>query len=133
MTTTKQSWLKRSLAVLMAVMMVMSMGVANVFAAGGEGDGTVPAAGYSTEKTENSTMSLTAGENTYYFDDVASAFAAVDNTAITGDVTLKVLKDTEYNYGAGSPTLFTRTGSDVTLDLNGQTLKLAGVDAGEAG
>ena len=34
MTTTKQSWLKRSLAVLLAVMMVMSMGVANVFAAG---------------------------------------------------------------------------------------------------
>ena len=33
MTTTKQSWLKRSLAVLLAVMMVMSMGVANVFAA----------------------------------------------------------------------------------------------------
>ena len=27
MTTTKQSWLKRSLAVLLAVMMVMSMGV----------------------------------------------------------------------------------------------------------
>ena len=34
MTTAKQSWLKRSLAVLLAVMMVMSMGVANVFAAG---------------------------------------------------------------------------------------------------
>ena len=33
MTTTKQSWLKRSLAVLLAVMMVMSMGVADVFAA----------------------------------------------------------------------------------------------------
>lgn len=33
MTTTKQSWIKRSLAVLLAVMMVMSMGVANVFAA----------------------------------------------------------------------------------------------------
>ena len=31
MTTTKQSWLKRSLAALLAVMMVMSMGVANVF------------------------------------------------------------------------------------------------------
>ena len=34
MTTTKQSWIKRSMAVLLAVMMVMSMGVANVFAAG---------------------------------------------------------------------------------------------------
>ncbi|MBS4917474.1 MAG: NEAT domain-containing protein [Clostridiales bacterium] len=34
MTTTKQSWFKRSLAVLLAVMLVMSMGVANVFAAG---------------------------------------------------------------------------------------------------
>lgn len=33
MTTTKQSWLKRSLAVLLVVMMVMSMGVANAFAA----------------------------------------------------------------------------------------------------
>ena len=33
MTMTKQSWLKRSLAVLLAVMMVMSMGVANVLAA----------------------------------------------------------------------------------------------------
>ena len=33
MTTTKQSWFKRSLAVLLAVMMVMSMGVTNVFAA----------------------------------------------------------------------------------------------------
>ena len=32
MTTTKQSWFKRSLAVLLAVMMVMSMGVTNVFA-----------------------------------------------------------------------------------------------------
>lgn len=29
MTTTKQSWLKRSLAMLLAVMMVMSMGVTN--------------------------------------------------------------------------------------------------------
>lgn len=36
MTTTKQSWLKRSLAVLLAVMMVMSMGVANVFAQAAE-------------------------------------------------------------------------------------------------
>ena len=35
MTTTKQSWIKRSMAVLLAVIMVMSMGVANVFAAGG--------------------------------------------------------------------------------------------------
>ena len=35
MTTTKQSWLKRSLAVMLAVLMVMSMGVANVFAADG--------------------------------------------------------------------------------------------------
>lgn len=33
MTMTKQSWLKRSLAVLLAVMMVMSAGIANVFAA----------------------------------------------------------------------------------------------------
>lgn len=33
MTTTKQSWLKRSLAVLLAVMMVMSMGVTNALAA----------------------------------------------------------------------------------------------------
>lgn len=33
MTTTKQSWLKRSLAMLLAVMMVMSMGVTNAFAA----------------------------------------------------------------------------------------------------
>ena len=33
MTTTKQSWFKRSLAVLLAIMMVMSMGVINVFAA----------------------------------------------------------------------------------------------------
>ena len=32
MTTTKQSWFKRSLAVLLAVMMVMSMGITNVFA-----------------------------------------------------------------------------------------------------
>ena len=32
MTTTKQSWLKRSLAVLLAVVMVMSMGIMNVFA-----------------------------------------------------------------------------------------------------
>ena len=36
MTTTTQSLLKRSLAALVAVMMVMSMGVANVFAAGTE-------------------------------------------------------------------------------------------------
>ena len=33
MTRTKQSWLKRSLAVLLAVMMVMSMGVTNALAA----------------------------------------------------------------------------------------------------
>ena len=32
MTTTKQSWFKRSLAVLLAIMMVMSMGIMNVFA-----------------------------------------------------------------------------------------------------
>lgn len=93
MTTTKQSWLKRSLAVLLAVMMVMSMGVANVFAAGGESDGTAPAAGYSTEQTENSVMSLTAGDNTYYFDDVADAFAALKDEAIRGEVTLTVLRD----------------------------------------
>lgn len=29
MTTTKQSWFKRSLAVLLAIMMVMSLGVTN--------------------------------------------------------------------------------------------------------
>ncbi|MBM6921018.1 hypothetical protein H6A12_07620 [Phocea massiliensis] len=33
MTTTKQSWFKRSLAVLLAVMMVMSMGMTNALAA----------------------------------------------------------------------------------------------------
>ena len=33
MTTAKKSWFKRSLAVLLAVMMVMSMGISNVFAA----------------------------------------------------------------------------------------------------
>ena len=33
MTPTKQSWLKRSLAMLLAVRMVMSMGVTNAFAA----------------------------------------------------------------------------------------------------
>ena len=32
MTTTKQSWFRRSLAMLLAVMMVMSMGITNVFA-----------------------------------------------------------------------------------------------------
>lgn len=32
MTTTKQSWLKRSLALLLAMMMVMSLGIANVSA-----------------------------------------------------------------------------------------------------
>lgn len=31
MTTTKQSWLKRSLAMLLAVMMVMSMGVTKLW------------------------------------------------------------------------------------------------------
>ena len=36
MTTTKQSWFKRSLAILLAVMMVMSMGMVNAFAAGSE-------------------------------------------------------------------------------------------------
>ena len=76
MTTTKQSWLKQSLAVLLAVMMVMSMGVADVFAAGGEGDGAAPAAGYSTEQTENSVMSLTAGENSRYQKEVYMPYSA---------------------------------------------------------
>ena len=131
MTTKKQSWLKQSLAVLLAVMMVMSMGISNVFAAGGEGNGTTPAAGYSTVQTENSVMSLTAGENTYYFDDVASAFAAVDDTTnITGDVTLKVLKD-DQTYPVGtteeySTTVFEKATGTVTLDLNGHNLTLAG-------
>ena len=43
MTTTKQSWLKRSLAMLLAVMMVMSMGVTNAFAAdSGSEESNVP-------------------------------------------------------------------------------------------
>ena len=137
MTTTKQSWLKRSLAVLLAVMMVMSMGVADVFAAGGEGDGAAPAAGYSTEQTENSVMSLTAGENTYYFDDVASAFTAVDNTeAITGDVTLKVQKDGQsYPVGTSeknSTTVFEKATGTITLDLNGHDLGMAGQKEGSS-
>lgn len=122
MTTTKQSWLKRSLAVLLAVIMVMSMGVANVFAAGDTDDdsGSTPAPSYLTEPGEGSVMSLTAGDNTYYFDDVASAFAAVDDTAITGDVTLKVLKDLTINEG-----IEIKGGVQSTLDLNGKTITVS--------
>ena len=115
MTTTKQSWLRRSLAVLLAVMMVMSMGVANVFAAGDEGGGAAPVAGYSTEQTENSVMSLTAGENTYYFDDIASAFASLqDNSALT------LLQNAGYE-GTESLTI---NKENVELNLNGHTLTI---------
>lgn len=133
MTTTKQSWLKRSLAVLLAVIMVMSMGVANVFAAGGEGDGTVPAAGYSTEQTENSTMSLTAGENTYYFDDVADAFGALTDEAIRGDITLTVLNDATWNVTENGNGFYNAmlgvdgTGLiDLKIDLAGHNLAIKG-------
>ena len=74
-------------------------------------------------------MSLKAGGNTYYFDDVASAFAAVDDTAITGDVTLKVLKDGQtYPVGtesSSSTIVFENEDiTSVTLDLNGCNLAM---------
>lgn len=125
MTTAKKSWFKRGLSAVLAATMVLSMNAVSVFA---QDDGTTAAADYSKTQSESSVMSLTAGEDTYYFDDVASAFAAVDNTeAITGDVTLKVLKDTEYEFGTSDKAilqLFQSATGSVTLDLNSFDLNL---------
>lgn len=132
MTTAKQSWLKRGLSAVLAATMVLSMNAVSVFAAGDDSDSSSTSApSYSTEAGENSVMSLEAGGNTYYFDDVASAFAAVnDTTNITGDVTLKVLKDDQaYPVGTAeeySTTVFEKATGTVTLDLNGHDLAMAG-------
>ncbi len=59
MTTTKQSWFKRSLAVLLAVMLVMSMGLTNAFAVGMTEEMQVVSFGI-TEPTENgATLKMT--------------------------------------------------------------------------
>ncbi len=103
MTTTKQSWLKRSLAVLLAVMMVMSMGVANVFAAGGN------------------QASVTVGNQTTEYSTFADAVAALNQNIGENPVTLTVLSDLTI-----SEDIEIKGGEQSTLDLNGNTVTLSG-------
>ena len=103
MTTTKQSWLKRSLAVLLAVMMVMSMGVANVFAAGGN------------------QASVTVGNQTTEYSSFADAVAALNQNIGENPVTLTVLSDLTI-----SEDIEIKGGEQSTLDLNGNTVTLSG-------
>ena len=55
MTTAKQSWFKRGLAILLAVMMVFSMGIANVFAM----EGNAATLSVSEETEEGAVLSVT--------------------------------------------------------------------------
>lgn len=103
MTTTKQSWIKRSMAVLLAVIMVMSMGVANVFAA----DGNQASVAVDNQTTEYPTF--------------ADAVAALNQNVGEKPATLTVLSDLTI-----SEDIEINGGEQSTLDLNGNTVTLSG-------
>ncbi|MDR1245671.1 MAG: NEAT domain-containing protein, partial [Clostridiales Family XIII bacterium] len=84
---------------------------------------------YRTNQEINDAMSLTAGSGTYYFATAETAFNAVDDPNVTGDVTLKVVRtDVTYTVASGSTNttvqMFSGATGAVTLDLNGMALKL---------
>ncbi|SHH88373.1 Ig-like domain (group 2) [Sporobacter termitidis DSM 10068] len=88
------------------------------------------------EVPDTSAFSLAVGVNTYYFENPQAAFNAVSDTNLSGDMTLKVLKDTEYTYevnsGSSAHLFFSGTGGAVTLDLNKRTLTMIGNRTGGA-
>ncbi|MDR2770730.1 MAG: hypothetical protein LBB57_01675, partial [Clostridiales Family XIII bacterium] len=91
---------------------------------------SLPLSFYRTTLGDDDAVSLTDGaDNTYYFSDAQTAFAAVDDPNIVGDVTLKVVgTDVTYTVASGTSSatvqMFSGATGAVTLDLNGKALKL---------
>ena len=108
MTTTKQSWLKRSLAVLLAVMMVMSMGVANVFAAG-------------TDEVSIPDANLKAAINRQLAKQTGSQRA--DDAAVTEDDMASLTELVAENAGITDLTGLEKAVNLETLDLSGNDLQ----------
>ena len=77
-------------------------------------------------------MSLTAGDNTYYFDDVADAFGALKDEAIRGAVVLTVLKNVTWDVVDSNGLYNVMLGVDETglidlkIDLAGHDLTIKG-------
>ena len=107
MTTTKQSWLKRSLAVLLAVMMVMSMGVANVFAVG-------------TDEVSIPDANLKAAINQQLAKQTGSQRA--DDAAVTEDDMASLTELVAENAGITDLTGLEKAVNLETLDLSGNDL-----------
>ena len=113
MTTTKQSWLKRSLAVLLAVMMVMSMGVANVFAAG-------------TDEVSIPDANLKAAINRQLAKQTGSQRA--DDAAVTEDDMASLTELVAENAGITDLTGLEKAINLETLDLSGNDLWWIGAE-----
>ncbi len=97
----KTSWKKRAVSVLLAAIMLLSMAPLSVFAA----DGSV--------------AEVTIGSTTTPYDDLASAFTAVQYAS--GSVTVKLLDDVD-RFATGfskADGVQLSNSVDVTLDLNG--------------
>jgi hypothetical protein len=86
---------------------------------------TVMIAFYPHEKSasESSLISLTDGDNTYYFINAAYAFDAADRFVFDAEITLKLLQSFTY-------TSLISINNHVKLDLNGKTLTINRSDAG---
>lgn len=110
MTTTKQSWLKRSLAVLLAVMMVMSMGVANVFAAG-------------TDEVNIPDSNLKAAINRQLAKQTGSQRA--DDAAVTEDDMASLTELVAEDAGITDLTGLDKAVNLETLDLSGNELSMS--------
>jgi len=113
MTTTKQSWIKRSLAVLLAVMMVMSMGVANVFAAG-------------TDEVSIPDANLKAAINRQLAKQTGSQRA--DDAAVTEDDMASLTELVAENAGITDLTGLEKAVNLETLDLSGNDLWWIGAE-----
>lgn len=110
MTTTKQSWFKRSLAVLLAVMMVMSMGVANVFAAG-------------TDEVSIPDASLKAAINQQLAKQTGSQ--REDDAAVTKDDMASLTELVAEDAGITDLTGLDKAVNLETLDLSGNELSMS--------
>ena len=117
MTTTKQSWIKRSLAVLLAVMMVMSMGVANVFAAG-------------TDEVSIPDANLKAAINRQLAKQTGSQRA--DDAAVTEDDMASLTELVAENAGITDLTGLEKAVNLETLDLSGNDLWWIGAEYSSA-
>ena len=84
---------------------------------------------YRQAKTENSVFSLACGDYTFFFSNINNAFAAVDDSNLSGDVTIQLLETTTESIteeGSANHRVFTENTNitSVKIDLNGNNLTL---------